>query len=259
MHSKMDQGLTFNFFAICLAIVTVQIFADEYQSDHLWSPTRESARGPRSAARRDGTRAARSAKKDRRASVKKGRHRGEIPGSSSLFAWRAFAVCRTCGKRSPIKRRREGWQLSAYLEEQHEADPLIVRVVFPRVDIPEVVGHSWMGDLHADLRKHETSAAQTITMTPRYMHPTRDKAIWPSLNVDNEKPRSSLHSLPLVSVSFLLEANAGTSCGLRRWQYEVFPCVSTRKLNKRFLNLDTPPSRLNSSEHVIKRSRSRRT
>lgn len=37
------------------------------------------------------------------------------------------------------------------LEEQHEADPLIVRVVFPCLDISEVVGHSWMCHLRADL------------------------------------------------------------------------------------------------------------
>lgn len=48
---------------------------------------------------------------------------------------------------------------SAYLEEQHEADPLIVRVVFPCLDISEVVGHSWMGHLRADLWKHEILAA----------------------------------------------------------------------------------------------------
>lgn len=40
---------------------------------------------------------------------------------------------------------------TAYLEKQHETDPLIVRIVFPRVDVSEVVRHSWMGDLQADL------------------------------------------------------------------------------------------------------------
>jgi len=67
---------------------------------------------------------------------------------------RARCVARVA--RSPIK----GGLLSAYLEEQHEADPLIIRVVFPCFDISEVVGHSWMGDFHADLQKHETSATR---------------------------------------------------------------------------------------------------
>lgn len=46
------------------------------------------------------------------------------------------------------------WQIAdkaAYLEEQHEADPLVVRVVFSRLDIPEIIGDSWMSDLYADL------------------------------------------------------------------------------------------------------------
>lgn len=68
----------------------------------------------------------------------------------------ARSPCRTCSKIADKRR----VALFAYLEEQNEADPLIVRVVFPRVDIPEVVGHSWMGDLHADLREHESSAVQ---------------------------------------------------------------------------------------------------
>ena len=77
---------------------------------------------------------------------------GRSPRSPPSYLARVHHVARLA--RLPIKQRLS----SAYLEEQDEADPLIVRVVFPCLDISEVVGHSWMGHLRADLWKHEPLA-----------------------------------------------------------------------------------------------------
>lgn len=218
MHSKTDQGLTFNFFfATCLAIVTVQSlrtsvskrpFMISLMRVRTWAAVgrqtwRDKSRG--------------SAKKDRRASEEEGTTPRRDPRVLPLCLARVRRVSHVWQKITDKQEGRAALGLPGRTARSRPTDSTcsISSRRHPR--------SRWtLLDGRPPCRPAETRdfSGAMITMTPRYMHPTRDKAIWPSLNVDNEKRRPSLPPPPLGSVSFLLEANAGTSCGLRRWQYE---------------------------------------
>lgn len=50
-----------------------------------------------------------------------------------------------------VTRARLPINMNPYLEEQYEAHPLVVRVIFPRVHIAEVVRYPWMRHFYPDL------------------------------------------------------------------------------------------------------------